>query len=283
MTFQPQPAMALGAMSAGGGAASAGPASRAGHGRAVHDAAVAVVAAHGVVHGAAIVPDHHHALAPDVAVDEAVLGHVLVEAGQQRGGLVRRHPLDPDRVDGRDEERFSPGYRMGANQRMGAGLVGLGADDDRHRALVQLAGVLALGSVGAAGRMHGPHRRQFGLGGLIQRLIGARGVAVEGVAADRRDDLGAQDGGRGRLWLKAPVGMPGAAERRELLVGLAPHLQHIRMALHRGHIRVLAERSDLQGEGLQRLEAERLVRKTEHRVARPGGLHLGQDVGRQGP
>src|SRR5690242_9450143 len=132
ITFQPQPEMVFGARLAGG-AAAAEPARNAAaspmamsfmmspllvssrsdrcvasDGGAVHDAQVAVVAALGVVHGAAVVPHHDHAGAPLVAVDEALLEHVLVEAAQDRVGLGRRHPLDADRVDRRDEEGFPP-------------------------------------------------------------------------------------------------------------------------------------------------------------------------------
>src|SRR4051794_25004211 len=43
----------------------------------VHDPQMAIVAAFGEVHGAAVVPHQQHLRPPAVAIDEWVLGHVL--------------------------------------------------------------------------------------------------------------------------------------------------------------------------------------------------------------
>ncbi len=218
-----------------------------------------------------------------VAVDEPVLDHVLEEEAQEGVGLRRRQAFDAHGVDRADEERLAARNRMGADQRVGAGLFGVLRGDDLHGPLGGLLGEGALRAVGPRRRVDRLQRAEHLLQGGRQRLVGPRAVAEEGVAADRRDDLGAQQGGGRGPVLEAPVGVPAGPEVGGLLVGLAAQLQHVGTAGHRLDEGVVAEAAHRQGEGLQRIEAERLAREGHHPVAGPGGLHLGQDRGRQGP
>ncbi len=249
----------------------------------MHQAQVAVVAALGQVGGAAVVPHQHHPGAPVVAIDEGVLDHVLEQQAQDGVGLRLGQALDADRIDRADEQRLPTGDRVGADQGVGARRLGGLGRDDLQRPRRGLAGVGALGTVGPHRRVDRLQGRQHRLHCRRQRLVGSCAIAEQGVAADRRGDLRSQDGGRRRGVLEAPVGMPAGAEVRRCLVGLATQFQHVGAAGHRLDIGVVAERAHLQGEGLKRVEAQRLVGEGDDAVAGPGRLDLGQGLRRHRP
>jgi len=77
--------------------------------------------------------------------------------------------------------------------------------------------------------------------------------------------------------------VPAGPEIGRLLVRLAAQLQHVGVAGHGSDERIDPERTHLQGEGLELVQAERLVGEAHHRVAGPGRLHLGQNLGGKGP
>ncbi len=84
----------------------------------VADLAVRIVAV-GLVQQAAIVPDHHVAGMPFVAVLEFELGRMLQQLVEQREGFRLAHPddfLDPDWID---VDRLAAIVGMNADQRMG--------------------------------------------------------------------------------------------------------------------------------------------------------------------
>ena len=70
------------------------------------------------VHEAAVVPHDEIARLPAVAIDEARVGGMRQQLGQQRAPLVNRQPLNMRGVV-TEIEPLAAGFRMGPDQRMG--------------------------------------------------------------------------------------------------------------------------------------------------------------------
>ena len=170
---------------------------------------------------------------------------------------------------------------MDADEGMGLLAVGRLAADDIHRPARRLVGVDAVGAIGPGRRMDRRQPVEEPLHDRTQGLVGAAAVGELGVAADRRNDLGMQDGPGRRGGLEAPVAVPGAAEHAVGLVGLAAHLEDVRPVRQRLHIGIEAKAAELQGEGLQLVMVQRLVREPDHPMRRPRRLDRRQLIGRQ--
>src|SRR5437868_7506810 len=119
---------------------------------AMHDAAVAGIVVHGVVLGAAVVPEGEGARLPPEATRELRPDLVAIEERQNRCALLLRHAVEPHRVRDIDVERLAAGLRMHPNDRMRGLVQGarVGAPALGNAILARAGGIRLRGAVDGA-------------------------------------------------------------------------------------------------------------------------------------
>ena len=151
------------------------------------------------MHGAAIVPDHHVALAPGVGMHEARLRGVLDQVHQQQPAVGDRHADDVRGVAG-DVERLAgePGWRAHHALR------------HRRQARELLRRVLGDGELAARmpDRMLGHQPFELPLGLVRQGVVGRAQVGEFRLAAFVGHDMGVEHGKRAGHRAERGIGMP---------------------------------------------------------------------------
>src|SRR3954453_9144835 len=87
----------------------------AGEGDTVHDAAISMIVVDRIVLGRAVVPEGERSRRPAEAAGEFRPHLVVEEEIEQWRALRLAHALEADGVGGIDVERFTPGFRMRAD------------------------------------------------------------------------------------------------------------------------------------------------------------------------
>mmetsp|Transcript_5852 Transcript_5852/g.22971 ORF Transcript_5852/g.22971 Transcript_5852/m.22971 type:complete len:729 (-) Transcript_5852:815-3001(-) len=253
---------------------------RAFDGGAVQAPAQMVRAASGQVHHGAVVPEHHVAVAPGVAVLEFGPGAALEQLVQQRTALVVGQADDAGREVLADEQGQAAGFGVLAHDRVHAGL-DLGDLLVAQLGAPRAAGAqfLVLGEVG----MFGLQVADAGLQGLGQGLPGGVLVGEQRVAPLGRQFLRQQHRPQAGLLHVGQVGVPVMARVTE-----ADRLAVLDDVGHDQQLRVAGQRELVQHMDLQRPEAaaevdlllrrDALVAEHQHMVVEMGAVNTAEVV-----